>query len=88
MHIPTLISRKRDGETLDEREISELIAGYARDEVPDYQMSAFAMAVYFSGMSAEEVVALTRAMIASGDRFEHPGGPPVVDKHSTGGIGD
>ena len=88
MHLPTLISRKRDGEALADREIADLIAAYVRDEVPDYQMSAFAMAVYFSGMSAGEVAALTRAMIESGDRFTHPDGPPVVDKHSTGGIGD
>ena len=88
MHIPTLISRKRDGEALADREIAELITAYTRDEVPDYQMSAFAMAVYFSGMTAAEVAALTQAMIDSGDRFTHPDGPPVVDKHSTGGIGD
>lgn len=88
MHIPTLISRKRDGEELSEKEIRLLIEGYTRDEVPDYQMSAFAMAVYFSGMTPVETAALTRAMIDSGDRFSHPGGPPVVDKHSTGGIGD
>ncbi len=87
-HIPTLISRKRDGEELAEKEIRELIAGYVADKVPDYQMAAFAMAVYFSGMTPAEIAALTRAMIDSGDRFSHPGGPPVVDKHSTGGIGD
>ena len=88
MHIPTLISRKRDGEVLADKEIRALIDGYTRGEVPDYQMSAFAMAVYFSGMTAAETAALTRAMIDSGDRFTHPAGPPVVDKHSTGGIGD
>ncbi|MFU8893187.1 MAG: thymidine phosphorylase [Luteolibacter sp.] len=88
MHIPTLISRKRDGETLSEKEIRQLIDGYTRGEVPDYQMSAFAMAIYFSGMTAAETAALTRAMIDSGDCFSHPDGPVVVDKHSTGGIGD
>jgi len=88
MHIPTLISRKRDGEELSEKEIRQLIEGYTRDEVPDYQMSAFAMAVYFSGMTPVETAALTRAMIDSGDSFSHPTGSPVVDKHSTGGIGD
>lgn len=88
MHIPTLISRKRDGEVLSDKEIRLLIEGYTRDEVPDYQMSAFAMAVYFSGMTPAETAALTRAMIDSGDSFTHPAGPPVVDKHSTGGIGD
>ena len=88
MHVPTLISRKRDGEELGAREIATLIAGYTTGEVPDYQMSAFAMAVFFKGMTAAETAALTRAMMDSGDRFQHPAGPPVVDKHSTGGIGD
>jgi pyrimidine-nucleoside phosphorylase len=88
MHIPTLISRKRDGEELSDKEIRQLIEGYTCGEVPDYQMSAFAMAVYFSGMTAAETAVLTRAMIDSGDSFTHHDGPPVVDKHSTGGIGD
>ena len=51
MHIPTLISRKREGEELSAREIQQLIAGYTAGEVPDYQMSAFAMAVFFKGMT-------------------------------------
>jgi len=89
MHIPTLISRKREGEELSNAEIRQLIEGYTTGEVPDYQMSAFAMAVFFKGMSPAEVAALTRAMMDSGDCFTHrPGHPPVVDKHSTGGIGD
>jgi pyrimidine-nucleoside phosphorylase len=89
MHIPTLISRKREGEELTAREIRQLIAGYTAGEVPDYQMSAFAMAVFFKGMTAAETAALTHAMMESGDCFSHrPGHPPVVDKHSTGGIGD
>ena len=88
MHVPTIISRKRDGEELSAREIEKLIAGYTSGEVPDYQMSAFAMAVFFKGMTAAETAALTREMMDSGDRFDHPAGPPVVDKHSTGGIGD
>jgi pyrimidine-nucleoside phosphorylase len=89
MHIPTLISRKRDGEELSAREIRQLITAYTSGEVPDYQMSAFAMAVFFKGMTPAETAALTRAMMESGDRFEHrPGHPPIVDKHSTGGIGD
>ena len=70
-------------------EIRQLIEGYTRGEVPDYQMAAFAMAVFFRGMTAMETTALTRAMMASGDCFTHRAGhPPVVDKHSTGGIGD
>jgi len=89
MHIPTLIARKREGEQLSSSEIQNLISGYTLGEVPDYQMAAFAMAVYFQGMTPAEVAALTRAMMASGDCFSHrPGHPAVVDKHSTGGIGD
>jgi pyrimidine-nucleoside phosphorylase len=89
MHVPTLISRKREGEELSPAEIRKLIDGYTAGEVPDYQMSAFAMAVFFRGMTPVETAALTRAMMESGDCFSHPAGhPPVVDKHSTGGIGD
>lgn len=89
MHVPTLISRKREGEELSGREISLLVDGYTRGEVPDYQMSAFAMAVFFKGMTPAEIAALTKAMMESGDCFSYPSGhPAVVDKHSTGGIGD
>lgn len=89
MHIPTLISRKREGEELSSSEIRKLIEGYTNGAVPDYQMSAFAMAVFFKGMTPAEVAALTRAMMDSGDCFSHRAGhPSVVDKHSTGGIGD
>lgn len=89
MHIPTLIARKRGGEALSSSEIHALIAGYTAGDVPDYQMAAFAMAVFFQGMTPAEIAALTRAMMASGDCFSHrPGHPAVVDKHSTGGIGD
>ena len=85
MHVPTLISRKREGEELSPAEIRQLIDGYTAGEVPDYQMSAFAMAVFFRGMTPVETAALTRAMMESGDCFSHPAGhPPVVDKHSTG----
>lgn len=89
MHIPTLIARKREGEELSAKEIQKLIEGYTSGEVPDYQMSAFAMAVFFRGMSPAEVAALTTAMMHSGDVFSYPTGhPTIVDKHSTGGIGD
>jgi pyrimidine-nucleoside phosphorylase len=89
LHVPTLIARKREGETLEPAEIRKLIQGYTSGEIPDYQMSAFAMAVFFQGMDAVETAALTKAMLESGDVFHHPAGhPPVVDKHSTGGIGD
>lgn len=88
MHIPTLIAKKREGEELSKEEIGWLIEGYVGGEVEDYQMSAFAMAVFFKGMTAVETAALTQAMISSGDVFSHPEGAVVVDKHSTGGIGD
>lgn len=89
MHIPTLIARKREGEALSDREIQSLVNGYTSGEIPDYQMAAFAMAVFFKGMTPAEIAALTRAMMKSGDCFSYPEGhPPVVDKHSTGGIGD
>jgi len=89
MHIPTLIARKREGEELSAGEIGLLVDGYTKGEVPDYQMAAFAMAVFFKGMTPAEIAALTRSMIASGDCFSYPAGhPAVVDKHSTGGIGD
>jgi pyrimidine-nucleoside phosphorylase len=89
MHIPTLISRKREGHELTTLQITKLIEGYTHGHVPDYQMSAFAMAVFFKGMTPVETAALTRAMMESGDCFSYPAGhPPVVDKHSTGGIGD
>jgi len=66
-----------------------LLSGLSPGGGPDYQMAAFAMAVYFRGMTAAETAALTQAMMASGDCFSHRAGhPPVVDKHSTGGIGD
>ncbi|MDQ2982715.1 MAG: thymidine phosphorylase [Actinomycetota bacterium] len=88
--VPELIRRKRDGEELSAEEISELILGYARDEVPDYQLAAFCMAVYFRGLSSPETHALTAAMIESGETIDLHGalGRKVVDKHSTGGVGD
>lgn len=89
MHIPTLIARKREGEELSAEDIKGLVEGYTQGEVPDYQMSAFAMAVFFKGMTPREIATLTRCMIESGDCFYYPEGhPPIVDKHSTGGIGD
>ena len=85
-----LIQRKRDGEELAADELGELVLGYARGEVPDYQMAAFCMAVYFRGLSGAETFALTDAMIASGDTIELGAalGRKAVDKHSTGGVGD
>ena len=89
MHVPTFIERKRDGAELSSAEIQEFIRGYTNGEIPDYQASAFAMAVFFRGMNPVETGALTRAMMHSGHVLEYPAGsPPKVDKHSTGGIGD
>jgi len=84
-----VIQRKRDGHELAPAEIAAFIEGYTRGAIPDYQASAFAMAVYFKGMTAAETVALTRAMMETGevlDLRDLPG--PKVDKHSTGGVGD
>jgi pyrimidine-nucleoside phosphorylase len=85
-----LIQRKRDGEQLEPDEIAALVSGYARDEVPDYQMAAFCMAVFFRGLSAAETFALTDAMVGTGRTLDLKGalGRTVVDKHSTGGVGD
>ncbi len=85
-----LIERKRDGEELAADELRELVLGYARDGVPDYQMAAFLMAVYFRGLSSRETFALTDAMIASGETIDLGAalGRKCVDKHSTGGVGD
>jgi pyrimidine-nucleoside phosphorylase len=85
-----LIERKRDGEELSAEEIRELVLGYTRDEIPEYQVAAFLMAVYFRGLSGAETFALTDAMIASGETIELGAalGRTCVDKHSTGGVGD
>ncbi|HEY7380777.1 MAG TPA: thymidine phosphorylase [Gaiella sp.] len=85
-----LIERKRNGEELGAEELAELVLAYARDEVPDYQMAAWCMAVYFQGLSAAETFALTDAMIRSGETLDLGAalGRRVVDKHSTGGVGD
>jgi pyrimidine-nucleoside phosphorylase len=85
-----IIQRKRDGEELPDADLAELVLGYARGDVPDYQMAAFAMAVYFRGLTPRETFVLTDAMIRSGDTIDLAGalGRKVVDKHSTGGVGD
>ncbi len=90
IHAAELIRRKRDGERLAGDEVAELVLAYARGEVPDYQMAAFCMAVYFQGLDGAETSALTDAMIASGETIDLSGGigRKVVDKHSTGGVGD
>jgi pyrimidine-nucleoside phosphorylase/thymidine phosphorylase len=84
-----IIHRKRDGEPVPPEAIAELVAGYTVGEVPDYQMAAFCMAVFFRGMRPEELEALTRTMLHSGDVLDLSDIPgPKVDKHSTGGVGD
>jgi pyrimidine-nucleoside phosphorylase len=89
MHVPNLIEKKREGQELTAEEISFLVAGFTDGEIPDYQMSAWAMAVFFRGMTAAETQHLTTAMMESGTVLDYPeGSPPKVDKHSTGGIGD
>ena len=89
MHVPSLIEKKRDGAELAATEIDALISAFTRGEVADYQMSAWAMAVFFRGMTAQETQHLTNAMMHSGRVLEYPAGsPPKVDKHSTGGVGD
>jgi len=89
MHVPTLIEKKREGQELTQEEIEFLIEGFTSGEIADYQMSAWAMAVFFKGMTAVETQHLTTAMMESGSVLEYPEGSPLkVDKHSTGGIGD
>jgi pyrimidine-nucleoside phosphorylase len=85
-----LIQRKRDGGELTAEELNELMLGYARDEVPDYQMAALCMAIYFRGLTSAETYAMTQAMIATGETVDLRSalGRKVVDKHSTGGVGD
>lgn len=84
-----LIRTKRDGGRLDKSAIAWLIDAYTHSRVPDEQMSALLMAVYFQGLDAVELRAWMAAMIESGDRLELTGLPwPTVDKHSTGGVGD
>jgi pyrimidine-nucleoside phosphorylase len=89
MRTVDLIHRKRDAEELAPEEIEFLIEGYTNGEIPEYQMAAFLMAVYFSGMSDREVSRLTECMLRSGDTVDLSSIPGVkVDKHSTGGVGD
>lgn len=89
MHVPSLIEKKRDGHTLTTKEIESLVEEFTVGEIPDYQMSALAMAVYFRGMSPTETYHLTDAMMRSGRVLKYPeGSPPKIDKHSTGGVGD
>lgn len=89
MLLSALIERKRDGDALGPDELGALLDAYLDGDLADYQMSAFLMAVYFRGLSPQELSTLTRAIVDSGTRLSFDdGGPPAVDKHSTGGVGD
>lgn len=88
MRATDIIIKKRNGKKHTREEISFLINGYVAREIPDYQISAWLMAVYFNGMDFEETGILTDVMLHSGTVMEFPGITPLVDKHSTGGVGD
>lgn len=89
MRIPEMIEKKRDGHELTSEEIRFFVDGYTRGSIPDYQASAWCMAVFFRGMSRRETADLTLAMAHSGEMLDlHDIAPIVVDKHSSGGVGD
>src|SRR5689334_6252596 len=89
MHVPSLIEKKRDGQALTTKEIKFLVEDFTLGDIPDYQMSALGMAIFFRGMTPGETHQLTEAMMRSGRVLKYPeGSPPRIDKHSTGGVGD
>ncbi|MFL5523714.1 MAG: thymidine phosphorylase, partial [Gemmatimonadaceae bacterium] len=89
MIVPRLIERKRDGGQLAPEEIRELVLAYAEGQVPEYQMAALLMAIYFNGLDRGEMNALMATMLESGRQLDFSGlDAPRVDKHSTGGVGD
>ncbi|KEZ51497.1 pyrimidine-nucleoside phosphorylase [Metabacillus indicus] len=89
MRIVDLIEKKRDGKELTKEEISFIIKGYTNGDIPDYQMSALTMAIFFKGMTKEERANLTMEMVHSGDTIDLSKIEGIkVDKHSTGGVGD
>ncbi len=89
MNFLSLIEAKRDGGVFSAAQIKEIIAAFTKGQIPEYQMAAFLMAVYFRGLNTAETSALTLAMRDSGEMLKFPADPrPLVDKHSTGGVGD
>src|SRR5512135_2960298 len=89
MRITDIIEKKRDGGELSPEEIRFFVEGYTRGDIPDYQASAWCMAVFLRGMSRRETADLTLAMAHSGEMLDlHDIAPIVVDKHSSGGVGD
>lgn len=89
MRMIDIIEKKRDGHTLTTEEINFFIDGYVKGDIPDYQASSLAMAIYFQDMNDDERAALTMAMVNSGDMIDLSDIKGVkVDKHSTGGVGD
>jgi pyrimidine-nucleoside phosphorylase len=89
MRIVDIIQKKREKEILTDEEIRFLLENYQAGEVPDYQIASFLMAVYFNGMTTEELKVFTETMIDSGETIDFPGVDKfLIDKHSTGGVGD
>ena len=88
MDILEIINKKRLGKILNEEEIKYVIEGYVKGEIPDYQMSSLLMAIVLKGMTEHEIIILTKYMLDSGEKLDLSNLDNVVDKHSTGGVGD
>ena len=89
MRMVDIIEKKRDGKELTKAEINFVVTGYTKDEIPDYQVSALAMSIFFNDMTNEEIANLTLAMAESGEMIDLSAIKGIkVDKHSTGGVGD